>query len=209
MTQPSAARDDTRTTVHLVRHGEVYNPNKLLYGRMPGYHLSSRGRSMAAVTAKFFAGRDVVYLAASPLERAQETAAPIAEVTGCEVDTLEDIIEAANTFEGLRTKGWRSQLLNPIRWRHMTNPLEPSWGEPYEEILKRMLAAVDNVRERAEGHEAVLVSHQLPIVMVQRYVQGKRLQHAKRECDLASVTSLVFDGDRVIDWEYATPAAHI
>ena len=209
MTQPSAARDDTRTTVHLVRHGEVYNPNKLLYGRMPGYHLSSRGRSMAAVTAKFFAGRDVVYLAASPLERAQETAAPIAEVTGCEVDTLEDIIEAANTFEGLRTKGWRSQLLNPIRWRHMTNPLEPSWGEPYEEILKRMLAAVDNVRERAEGHEAVLVSHQLPIVMVQRYVQGKRPQHVKRECDLASVTSLVFDGDRVIDWEYATPAAHI
>lgn len=197
------------TTVHLVRHGEVYNPKKILYGRMPGYHLSSRGNSMAVATSTFFRGRDVTYLAASPLERAQETARPIAEVTGCEVHTREDILEAGNTFEGLRTKGWRSQLINPIRWRHMTNPLEPSWGEPYQEILERMWGAVEDAREKAEGHEAVLVSHQLPIVMVQRHVQGKPLAHASRNCDLASVTSLVFDGDSVVDWAYNTPAQDI
>ena len=199
----------TKTTVHLVRHGEVYNPKKILYGRMPGYHLSSRGNSMAVATSKFFRGRDVVYLAASPLERAQETARPIAEVTGCEVHTREDVLEAGNTFEGLRTKGWRSQLINPIRWRHMTNPLEPSWGEPYQEIFERMWSAVEDARSKAEGHEAVMVSHQLPIVMVQRHVQGKRLAHASRNCDLASVTSLVFDGDSVVDWAYNTPAQHI
>ena len=197
------------TTVHLVRHGEVYNPKKILYGRMPGYHLSSRGNSMAVATSTFFRGRDVTYLAASPLERAQETARPIAEVTGCEVHTREDILEAGNTFEGLRTKGWRSQLINPIRWRHMTNPLEPSWGEPYQEILERMWGAVEDAREKAEGHEAVLVSHQLPIVMVQRHVQGKPLAHASRNCDLASVTSLVLDGGSVVDWSYHTPAQHI
>ena len=199
----------TKTTVHLVRHGEVYNPKKILYGRMPGYHLSSRGNSMAVATSEFFRGRDVVYLAASPLERAQETARPIAEVTGCEVHTREDVLEAGNTFEGLRTKGWRSQLINPIRWRHMTNPFEPSWGEPYQEIFERMWSAVEDARDKAEGHEAVLVSHQLPIVMVQRHVQGKRLAHASRNCDLASVTSLVFDGDSVVDWVYSTPAQHI
>lgn len=198
-----------RTTVHLVRHGEVYNPKKILYGRMPGYHLSSRGNSMAVATSKFFRGRDVTYLAASPLERAQETARPIAEVTGCEVQTREDILEAGNTFEGLRTKGWRSQLINPVRWRHMTNPLEPSWGEPYQEIFQRMWGAVEDARDTAEGHEAVLVSHQLPIVMVQRHVQGKPLTHASRNCDLASVTSLVFDGGDVVDWAYTTPAQHI
>ncbi len=198
-----------RTTVHLVRHGEVYNPKKILYGRMPGYHLSSRGNSMAVATSKFFRGRDVTYLAASPLERAQETARPIAEVTGCEVQTREDILEAGNTFEGLRTKGWRSQLINPVRWRHMTNPLEPSWGEPYQEIFQRMWGAVENARDAAEGHEAVLVSHQLPIVIVQRHVQGKPLAHASRNCDLASVTSLVFDGGDVVDWAYTTPAQHI
>lgn len=198
-----------RTTVHLVRHGEVYNPKKILYGRMPGYHLSSRGNSMAVATSKFFRGRDVTYLAASPLERAQETARPIAEVTGCEVQTREDILEAGNTFEGLRTKGWRSQLINPVRWRHMTNPLEPSWGEPYQEIFQRMWGAVEDARDTAEGHEAVLVSHQLPIVMVQRHVQGKPLAHASRDCDLASVTSLVFDGGDVVDWAYSTPAQDI
>ena len=198
-----------RTTVHLVRHGEVYNPKKILYGRMPGYHLSSRGNSMAVATSKFFRGRDVTYLAASPLERAQETARPIAEVTGCEVQTREDILEAGNTFEGLRTKGWRSQLINPVRWRHMTNPLEPSWGEPYQEIFQRMWGAVEDARDTAEGHEAVLVSHQLPIVMVQRHVQGKPLAHASRNCDLASVTSLVFDGGDVVDWAYTTPAQYI
>lgn len=199
----------TRTTVHLVRHGEVYNPMKLLYGRLPGFHLSARGRSMAAVTARYFEGRDVTYLAASPLQRAQETAEPIAKLTGLQVDTIDDVIEAGNLFEGLRTKGWRSQLWNPIRWRHMTNPLRPSWGEPYEDILERMLRGVERARSAAEGHEAVVVSHQLPIVMVQRHVQDKPLPHVKRECDLASVTSLVFDGADVVDWSYNRPAKDV
>lgn len=199
----------TRTVVHLVRHGEVFNPKKILYGRMPGYHLSSRGYSMAAATSKFFEGRDVTYLAASPLLRAQETAQPIAEVTGLEIDTREEILEAGNTFEGLRTKGWRSQLWNPIRWRHMLKPWEPSWGESYEDIFARMDVAIEDARQRAEGHEAVLVSHQLPIVTVQRYVQGKPFAHASRRCELASVTSLVFDDDVVVDWSYSTPASAI
>ena len=199
------------TVVHLVRHGEVHNPKKLLYGRLPDFHLSSRGRSMAARTATSFKGKDVTYLAASPLERVQETAAPIAEGVGQDIQTNRDLIESGNVFEGLRTKGLRSQLLNPIRWRHMTNPLKPSWGEPYAEILERMLRAVDKARAEAEGHEAVLVSHQLPIVMVQRWAQGKRLPHnpATRKCDLASVTTLVFEGDKLKSWSYSEPAKGI
>ena len=141
------------------------------------------------------------------LSRSSATAAATAPASAPQA--VKDIIEAGNTFEGLRTKGWRSQLLNPIRWRHMTNPLEPSWGEPYQEIFERMWSAVEDARNKAEGHEAVMVSHQLPIVMVQRHVQGKRLAHASRNCDLASVTSLVFDGGSVVDWAYSTPAQHI
>ena len=199
----------TRTIVHLVRHGEVHNPEKILYGRIPGYHLSSRGHSMAARTAESFRDHDVTYLAASPLQRAQETARPIAQVTGLNVDVDKTLIESGNRFEGLRTKGWRSQLWYPPRWRHMVNPLEPSWGEPYEEILERMLRGVEHARAEAEGHEAVVVSHQLPIVTVQRHVQGKRLPHLSRECDLASVTSLVFEGADVVDWSYNRPAKDV
>ena len=199
------------TIVHLVRHGEVYNPEKILYGRIPGYHLSSRGHSMAARTAESFRGHDVTYLAASPLQRTQETAQPISKVTGLDVEIDKSVIESGNRFEGLRTKGWNSQLWNPQRWPLLRNPMQPSWGEPFEEIAARMVNAVERARDKAEGHEAIIVSHQLPIVMVQRTALGKRLAHAPwdRECDLASVTSLVFQDDQLIDIFYSSPAQDI
>lgn len=199
------------TIVHLVRHGEVHNPEKILYGRMPGYHLSSRGRSQAARTAKSFEGHDITALIASPLTRVQETAEPLAELTGLAVITDEDVLEAGNRFEGLRTKGLRSQLWNPVRWPLMVDPSLPSWGEHYEDILSRMMDAIERARLMAEGHEAVIVTHQLPIVMVQRSVRGQSLAHnpAARECDLASVTSLIFQGEEIVDLVYATPARDI
>ncbi|MCQ9341019.1 histidine phosphatase family protein [Corynebacterium phoceense] len=199
------------TIVHLVRHGEVHNPEKLLYGRIPGYHLSSRGFSQAARTAQSFLGHDVEHLVASPLQRTQETAGEIAKVVGLDVETDNGLIESGNQFEGLRTKGWNSQLWNPKRWPLMRNPLEPSWGEHFDVIADRMMAAVERGRVAAEGHEAILVSHQLPIVMVQRTVLGKRLAHApwNRECELASVTSLVFKGSEITDIFYSAPAHEI
>ncbi len=197
------------TIVHLVRHGEVHNPARILYGTLPGYHLSARGRSQAARTARAFEDHDVVYLASSPLQRARETVEPFAEVTGLEPTIEEGILEAGNQFEGLRTKGWRSQLWNPVRWPLMVNPLLPSWGESYVDIAGRMMDAVERTRQRAEGHEAILISHQLPIVMVQRTARGLPLAHAGRECELASVTSLVFRDDAVTDVFYTTPAKEI
>lgn len=199
------------TIVHLVRHGEVHNPQKVLYGLMPGYHLSSRGRSQAARTAQSFAGHDVAALIASPLTRAQETAEPFAQLTGLEVLTDDDVVEAGNRFEGLRTKGFRSQLLNPVRWPLMIDPSLPSWGEHYDDILTRMMGAIERVRLMAEGHEAVVVTHQLPIVMVQRSVRGQPLAHnpATRQCDLASVSSLIFRDSEIIDFVYSTPARDI
>lgn len=199
------------TIVHLIRHGEVYNPEKILYGRMPGYHLSARGRNQAAATAAAFSGHDVAYLAASPLQRAQETAQPLAQVTGLEVNTDDDLLEAGNRFEGLRTKGLRSQLWNPIRWQLMTNPALPSWGEHYSDIEARMMNAIERARMAAHGHEAILVSHQLPIVCVQRSVRGQDLGHnpAARQCDLASVTSLIFREQEIVDICYTEPAQEI
>ena len=202
----------TTTIVHLVRHGEVHNPTKILYGRLPGYRLSARGRSQAVVTGRSLQGHDITYLAASPLQRAQETAGFIAQEISHPVDdTREDLIEAGNRLEGLHIKGLRSQLWNPVRWPLLVNPTKPSWGEPYTEIAERMMDEIDQARLRALGHEAVLVSHQLPIVMVQRTVQQLPLAHnpATRQCALASVTSLVFDGDFLSDIFYSEPAQDI
>lgn len=146
----------TKTLVHLVRHGEVHNPDKILYGRIPGYHLSARGHSMAARTAKAFEGHDVAYLAASPLQRTQETAQPFAKVTGLDVEVDKTLIESGNRFEGLHVKGLRSALWNPQRWPLLRNPLQPTWGEPFSEIASRMMDAVERARVEAEGRESTL-----------------------------------------------------
>lgn len=199
------------TIVHLLRHGEVYNPDKILYGRLPGYHLSNRGHAMADKVAEVLKDHDITYMAASPLQRAQETALPLARELGLDVDIDQGLLEAGNRFEGLRVKSWKSQLWNPVRWPLMKNPSQPSWGEHYDVIAARMMDAVERGRVAAEGHEAVLVTHQLPIVMVQRAVQGKPLAHnpATRKCELASLTSLVFQDDQITDMYYTEPAQGI
>ena len=201
----------TTTVVHLVRHGEVHNPEKVLYGRMDGYHLSELGREMAELTSQWVAARDVRYLVSSPLERAQETMAPIAEKLGLDVHLDERVIEAGNDFEGLTVGSNPKQLLHPRFWPKLVNPLRPSWGEPYEEIAERMYAAILDARDAAAGHEAVIVSHQLPVWTARRFVEGQRLWHdpRSRECTLASVTSIAFDGPNVAHVNYTEPAGRL
>jgi broad specificity phosphatase PhoE len=200
-----------KTIVHLLRHGEVDNPLKVLYGRLPGYHLSPLGRKMAERIAESVVDRKIVHLGASPLERAQETAQPIATTFGSPVVTDERLIEAANIFEGQKFGLGDGALRHPSAWWHLRNPLRPSWGEPYRDIVVRMLAAMGDARKAAEGREALLVSHQLPIWTVRSYVEGRRLWHdpRKRQCTLASLTSFVYDGDRVVSVEYSEPAADL
>jgi broad specificity phosphatase PhoE len=198
----------TRTIVHLLRHGEVDNPNHVMYGRLPGYHLSPAGRRMAERAAKALIDRDVTYLVSSPLERAQETAAPLAAALGLEVHLDDRLLEAGNEFQGHPFGPGDRAWAHPTAWPKLRNPFRPSWGEPYSHIAARMLAAVWAARDRAEGHEAVCVSHQLPIWTLRRLVERKPLSHipTHRQCGLASLTSLTFDGDRAVAVTYTEPA---
>jgi broad specificity phosphatase PhoE len=197
-----------RTTVHLLRHGEVHNPGKILYGRLPGFRLSTTGEAMALAAAEWFTGRDITHLVSSPLERAQQTAAPLAEALSLPVAIDDRLIEAGNAFEGLAVAGGAGVFRAPGNWWKLRNPFRPSWGEPYVEIAARMLAAAEAARDAARGHEAVLVSHQLPIWTLRLHVEGRRYAHdpRRRQCALASVTSLTYDGDRVSGVGYAEPA---
>jgi len=199
----------SRTTVHLLRHGEVFNPQKVLYGRLPGFRLSEAGEAMAERAAGYLGGRDITYLASSPMQRAQQTAAPIATEFGLDVVLDDRLIEAANSFEGKQVSGPGGVLKHPASWPLFRNPLRPSWGEPYQQVAHRMLAAVLRARDEAAGHEAVCVSHQLPIVCLRRYAEGKRLWHdpRHRQCSLASLTSLTFDDrNEVVAVDYTEPA---
>lgn len=200
-----------RTVVHLLRHGEVHNPQKIIYGRLPGYHLSELGRKMADRAAEYLAAHDVVHLVSSPLERARQTAAPIATTTGLEVTIDARLLESENVFEGKRFGVGDGSLLRPSAWRHLVNPFRPSWGEPYAQVARRMHAAAQDARDAARGHEAVLVSHQLPIWVTRRAAEHRRFVHdpRRRECSLASVTSLHYDDDDLVSVSYAEPAADL
>jgi broad specificity phosphatase PhoE len=198
----------TRTIVHVLRHGEVHNPRGILYGRLPGFRLSVTGEAQARAVASVLATHDITHVVASPLQRAQETAAPIAEKHGLEIASDENLIEAGNEFEGLKVSVGDGALARPRHWWKLRDPFTPSWGEPYLQIAHRMLAAVNSARVAAVGHEAVVVSHQLPVWTLRRFLQGERLWHdpRHRQCSLASLTSLVYEGDTLIDIVYSEPA---
>ncbi|CAM5783573.1 histidine phosphatase family protein [Cellulomonas persica] len=231
------------TTVHLMRHGEVHNPGGVLYGRLPGYRLSERGRAMARIVATHLSGRtydgawlselghddeaadtvargavsdvpagprrDVVAVIASPLERAQETAGPIAAAFGLPIGTDARLIEAENHFQGMTFGVGDGSLRHPQHWPFLRNPFRPSWGEPYRQQVDRMLAAVEDAREQARGHEVVLVSHQLPVWVTRLALENRRLWHdpRKRQCSLASLTSLRYEDDELVSITYTEPAA--
>jgi broad specificity phosphatase PhoE len=199
------------TVVHLLRHGEVHNPEGVLYGRRDGYHLSDLGRTMSQRVADTIGDRDIVHLRTSPLERAQETAAPLAERLGLTPLVDPRVIESGNVFEGKRFGVGDGALRKPSAWLHLWNPWRPSWGEPYKEVVGRMLAAVYDARDAGRGHEAVVVSHQLPIWITRLACEKRSFLHdpRKRQCTLCSLTSLQFDGDELRAISYSEPAGDL
>lgn len=267
--QRSGARQPATAPVAvlLLRHGEVNNPRGILYGRLPGYPLSDLGRRMAAGVAAALTDAGsaqavttppIRYLVASPLQRAVQTAEPIAQATGLPLVLDERLIEADNVFEGSRFTP--AQLRKPANWPRLVKPTLPSWGEPYLDIARRMLAAlyeavdtvtalsnadppgsnaadpsaavtnaaagdvgssstdagpagadISNGSAAAVGGTAVLVSHQLPIWTLRRFLAGQRLWHnpARRECALASLTSFTFTDGVLGSIGYQEPVARL
>src|SRR5215813_9858788 len=201
---------ETTTIVHLVRHGEVANPDGILYGRLPGFGLSEDGQMMAKAAADFLTGRDVTVIRSSPLERAVQTAEPIAAQFGLSIEIDERLIAPWNHFEGLNVGVGDGSLRSPRHWIYLRNPFRPSWGEPYQEVAARVLAAAGDAARAARGHEAVCVSHQLPIWVARRSAEGRRLWHhpGRRECALGSVTSFTYTDATITGVSYAEPSGH-
>lgn len=200
-----------KTVVHLLRHGEVHNPTGVLYGRMSGYHLSDLGREMAQRVADTIEDRDITQVVSSPLERAQQTAAPLAKALGVDIVTDNRVIESTNVFEGQSFGVGDGVLRKPKAWRHLWNPFRPSWGEPYKQVAARMMAAVYDARDAASGHETVIVSHQLPIWITRLHVENRAFLHdpRRRQCTLCSLTSFTFDGEQLTTVRYSEPAADL
>ena len=198
--------------IHFIRHGEVHNPEKILYGLQPGWRLSERGIQMAQVVAQWSKNLNLGAIHSSPLQRAQETVAPIIDNHKLQLTTDKNLIEASNIFEGKKFELGSGILKHPKSWRYLYNPWRPSWGEPYDQIINRMLKALFSARDAAGGKDAICVSHQLPIWILRSAVEGRRLLHdpRKRECSLASVTSFELDSDGMVTGvSYSEPAQHL
>jgi broad specificity phosphatase PhoE len=198
--------------IHFVRHGEVDNPEKILYGLQPGWKLSERGNQMAQVIAQWSKNLNLGAIHASPLQRAQETVAPIIKAHNLKLTTDKNLIEASNIFEGKKFELGSGVLKHPKAWRYLYNPWRPSWGEPYDQIINRMLKALFAARDSAGGKDAICVSHQLPIWILRSAIEGRRLLHdpRKRECTLASVTSFELDNEGMVSGvSYSEPAKHL
>lgn len=202
------------STVHLMRHGEVRNPEGILYGRLPGFALSERGQAMAERVAAVLhgGGHDIRAVVASPLQRAQESAAPVARAFSLPVTTDHRLIEAANDFEGLAVNAHRLMLAHPRYWGRYLNPFRPSWGEPYEDQVDRVADAIRAALGLVpDGGEVLAVSHQLPIWVTRLFLERRPLAHdpRHRQCTLASLTTLTFDGRRLVALTYWEPAADL
>lgn len=199
--------------VHLLRHGHVHNPDKVLYGRLPEFHLSEAGRDMAQAVADDLRAREVPIgrVVASPLLRAQQTATPVAEAYGLGIITDARLIEAENVYEGEPLQSGAADFIHPRNWWRLRNPWRPSWGEPYLVQRDRMWAAIHDAAVANPDSDTVMVSHQLPIWVARMSFEQRGFLHdpRRRECALASLTSFHLENGSAVAMSYAEPAAHI
>ncbi|RFT26000.1 histidine phosphatase family protein [Gardnerella vaginalis] len=206
------------TTIHFVRHGEVENPNHVLYERLPGFHLSNRGLKMAQATAKYIATvpqmRGISAIYSSPLERTQETAQQIANALQIGPIILDNrLIEAENNFRGKRIGYGEGALWKNNNWKLVSNLWKPSWGESYKSIAARV---GDFAREQVKNHpgeQIVAVTHESPIWSYRHLLETGHAEHNMllRKTALASITSITYDctNMNVLSITYVDPAARV
>lgn len=147
-----------------VRHGEVHNPEGIIYAGLPGYGLSEVGRRQAEDLAERLRGLPVAALYSSPLERAMETAEVLAEAVGADVVPDDRLYEwrhwqqwAGMTWEELRTKGREA-------WEaYRADPASVTAGESLAELGDRMTSWMDEALERHDGGVVVGVAHLEPL----------------------------------------------
>ncbi|MEY3561797.1 MAG: hypothetical protein RL068_949 [Actinomycetota bacterium] len=198
--------------LHLVRHGEVFNPNGVLYERIDGFGLSDLGHQMAQAAANELAGlnRPITRLLASPLQRTKESAAPIENLFGLPLTEEPRVIEPWNRFAGLKV-GLGALLVKPSIALHLYNPYRPSWGEPFDAIAERMNRAALDAWNSVDSGDVVIVSHQLPIWMLYRSSQGLALPHnpRNRRCSLSSITSFEVSDGKLVEIGYREPGLEL
>ena len=197
-----ASRSTAPTLVLLVRHGVTPTTGTKLPGRAPGLHLSDAGRQQAETVGERIAGLgEVEAVYASPLERARETAAPIAKATGNRVRTMAGLHECdfgewtgKNLSVLRKKKEWAQVQRNPSGFRFPR-------GESFSEMQVRITDALAELRARHPGKRVVAVSHADPIKAAVAHAMGTHLDLFQRvvvsPCSVSAI-ALTDDGPLVL-----------
>ncbi len=183
------------TTVFLVRHAAHDRVDSVLCGRMPGVGLGEAGRRQAEALSERFAGEDVAAVWTSPLQRARETAEPIAGRLGLPARVGDGLCEidfgawTGQAFDALRDDPhWR-------RWNEARGGERPPGGESMAEVQARAIGEVERARAEHPDGRVVLVSHGDVIKAVLAAVLGLPLDaHARFDVTPASVSALAVWG---------------
>jgi probable phosphoglycerate mutase len=178
----------------LIRHGENdYTKTSKLAGHLPEVHLNEKGQKQAAELAEALAKVPIKAIYSSPLERARETAAPLAEKLNLEVQIRAGLVEtsigewAGQELKALRKlPEWKVVQGTPSRFRFPN-------GESFAECQIRLVSEIEAIVKAHKPDEIIAcVSHADPIKLVTAYYLGMPLDHFQRlGCDTASVTVLM------------------
>lgn len=162
------------TAIIGIRHGEVHNPEGVIYAGLPGYGLSEYGRAQARAAADALRDADVVALYASPLDRAGETAAAISEATGVPV-SVDDRLQEWRFWSGWAGMTWdelRERALD--RWNaYQDDPGSVTEGESLAELAERMGGWMRDVRAAHPEGLVVGISHLEPLRAVLLALRGR------------------------------------
>ncbi|MCP4305276.1 MAG: histidine phosphatase family protein [bacterium] len=160
--------------IYLIRHGEVHNPDHVVYADLPGFHLSERGKAQAAATAARMADTHLTAIVSSPLERAVATALAISDQNGCTVSTDERLTEwkLASRWAGV---SWESlpEVFPGELAAYLDHPASlPFSPESLEEVGSRIAATVCDWAQAQDSGDIAFVSHQDPIHSGARFLTG-------------------------------------
>lgn len=187
------------TTFHLVRHADKDAPADLLVGRAQGVSLSEAGRAQVAELVDYFSSVPVAQILCSPLERAKETATPIATSKGLAVQVSQAFAEVEfGTWGGLTF----AQLESDPQWRAFNSSRStaagPPGGETMLEVQFRFVTGLLNFAQEHPSDEVVVVSHADPIRAALLYFLGSPLDYWSRvDVDVASISTLIIQGSQV------------
>ena len=198
-----------RTRLYLCRHCDVANPKKALYGYLPGFGLSAKGRTQAEAMGRYLAGRPIHRIYTSPLERALETSAALSRhLSGVEVIPDEDLIEARFSLylQGVAAKQipWR----RPLWWIHLLWPGLLRRDETVAEMANRVARPLARLLADFPGESGVCVSHGDPIQAFWTTTEGRPPWALHRlQCAKGGLLKLTYRGDRLTEKIYLSPEA--